>query len=131
MAGNGSDDLERQWRLRLRRAFEVPDIVSDDTATRIIVAKAVMAVGTPEVTQQANEVARLLPELGAAGQLDGLIWTFDGDPTPQSRFPGWVPGLQPEDKVLKQILDRLRDYIATLPYGDDTGRHHGPAVAEP
>jgi hypothetical protein len=129
MAGNGSDDRERQWRLRVRRAFEVPDIVSDGTATRIIAAKAVEAVGAPEFTQQANDIARLLPELGAAGQLDGLIWQLDGDPPPQFRFAGWVSGLQSDNKVLMQILDTLRDYVVTLPYGDDTGRYFGPAIA--
>ena len=106
------------WQLRLRRAFEIPDIVEDARARQEIASRAAQAVGAPEVTEQALDIVVKIPELGAAGDLDGLLVPTEGESPPQARIAAQVAGLNSGDKVLVHILGTLREHLRALPYGD-------------
>jgi hypothetical protein len=131
-----------RWRLRLRRAFNIPDIVSDEAANRVIANKAAQQVDVVldrQTYPAAVAAVKLVIDCGADAQLDEMF--FDqpegealrdaDDPKDilsrieaameqqvgrDAVFPGWW-------RLIENLLDRVQAHVKEHPYEDALGRY--------
>ena len=131
------------WRLVLRRAFEIPDIVGDDTALDAIAFDVAGQVEPPHDFNPltvAEGLTRAVLELGPAGSLDDIFFAEEkarflmdripGDQNPVERIvtktieggirgPATVATGLAWRKMAKYVLDKVAAQVAGTTYETD------------
>lgn len=135
------DDKGNRWWLRIRRAFGVPDLMSNDNARTLIEGQLVAEARLPQPNGR-DLVAVLLDaarRMGAAGELDDLLVPeevgryLELDLAPHDRlFAGAdlsdLALVDPDDResatvAARLIVERVADHVRRQPFEDNAGRY--------
>ena len=135
---------QARWLLRLRRAFEIPDIITDDTARAVIAWRSADAAGFTLYRWPRDlvlSVIQVLVEAGADGDLDTLflddktleaLRTESGPPDARQRISellfkraGDAANQEPQIwTIIDHILKELEDHVKRGPCEKSVGRYY-------
>jgi hypothetical protein len=135
----------KPWWRRIRRAFGIPDLVTDEHARELIVMELSPAPQELATILDPRPLVRAIVEaviqLGSRGELDDLATfkpgpyqLFDRPQPPTYRviglaksLPGWPalgPGREPDlTGLIGGFLDRIKTHLENEPFEDSTGRY--------
>ena len=137
-----NEDLYRRWWIRMRRAFDIPDLVTDEHAREAIEESIDRSVIIQNLPYQKGVIVRIVEELlsrASQGELDYLIVGDVLRPHLESRtdalsLPNLIrhlPGGTPVEfthetsaqllDVAQGVIDRMTDNIIEKPFENDNG----------
>jgi hypothetical protein len=129
-----------EWRLLLRRSFEIPDVIGDKTATAILVKYALgdllvedgkrLKWSGREAREIVEEMSRVIAAQGAEGKLDAIIVDTSDDTLKEKADkinstvladPNRVTKLKKAGGGAEPLLISLKAFVLAHPFTDPLG----------